>query len=143
MKAHDNVDTDAFGNPFGLTGVWDALSVITHNLVVQCDPPLVDSPVWGCTDQNGDAAGGPPISGIDYEVFLVGAPGWFTEGTLPSEIPSLAELEGVYGLAGSWSGGIMVSSAEMKYTTLTVIPEPSTALLIGIGLLGLAGNRRL
>ena len=136
VKTHDNVDTDAFGNPFGLTGVWDALSVLASSSTVDC-PPGQEDPVWGCLDE-----GAPELDGSTFEVFLIGAPDWFTEGTLPSAIPSLGVLQGAYGLAESWSGGSTVASAEIEYTTL--IPEPSTALLVGIGLLGLgvAGNRR-
>ncbi|MCS5635731.1 MAG: hypothetical protein NZ990_04380 [Myxococcota bacterium] len=136
VKTHDNVDTDAFGNPFDLTGVWDALSVLVPNTTSDC-PIGQEDPVWGCLDESA-----PELDGSSFEVFLVGASDWFTEGTLPSEIPSLGVLQGAYGVAQSWSGGILVASAEIEYTTL--IPEPSTALLVGIGLLGLgvAGNPR-
>ena len=143
VKTHDNVDLAIWGPIFGLsTGVFDALSVTTHSVLVACPPPLISDPLFGCIDGNGDPAGGPEISGTSFEVFLVGAPDWFTDGTLPSEIPNLAELTGAFGLAESWSGGVNVASAEIEYTTL--IPEPSTALLVGIGLLGLgvAGNPR-
>ena len=142
VKTHDNVDLAIWGPFFGLsTGVFDALSVTTHSVTVHCPLPLINDPLFGCIDENGDPAGGPEISGTSFEVFLIGAPDWFTDGTLPSEIPSLAELTGVFGLTESWSGGDHVASAEIEYTTL--IPEPSTALLLGLGLVGLAARRRV
>jgi hypothetical protein len=138
VETIDNFDADANGNPFGLTGLIDALSIFGSSIVVDCSNGTVD-PVTGCSDPNA-----PWDYGQEIGINLIDNGSWFSGDVLPDTIPDISALLGVYGSGVDWLGGAEVGDFIVDYDTMTVsaVPVPTAVWLFGSGLLGLVGIAR-
>jgi len=67
-----------------------------------------------------------------------------TPSPIDAIINLVATVVGVHQITvgGSWSDGVDVFSLAESTFILTVVPEPGTALLVGLGLVGLAASGR-
>lgn len=91
---------------------------------------------WGATDSGGVA---PPVSGvpISYAVPLMTA----VANSVPLVNSTLVTLNAISGVAFGEPNDLVVQ-ASFAVTGVTIIPEPSTALLAGLGFAALAARAR-
>jgi hypothetical protein len=141
VETVNNFDADAFGNPFGITGIVDVFLLSAGNIIVDCSNGTVD-PVTGCDDPNA-----PWLGGIDIRINFISNSNWFGEGVLPTDIPAFGDLIGVFGSGEEWESGGLVGEFEIQYNSLSVssvsaVPVPAAAWLFGSALLGLGAMKR-
>ena len=137
VETIDNLDADAIGNPYGLTGTFDVLSIFGSGIVVDCSAGTVD-PVTGC--DNPDA---PWLYGEEFGVNLIWNSDWFSGNILPTSIPALENLVGIYGHGDNWSDGTEDGTIDIEFnaasSSISAVPVPAAVWLFGSGLIGLIG----
>jgi hypothetical protein len=136
LETLDDFDADAAGNPFGLTGIIDVLSIASDNVVDDCSAGVVD-PVTGCSDPDA-----PYLGGTEFQVHLVGGSDWFTgNDVLPLSQDAPTSL-GAFGQGELYAGETVIGSMEIDFNTS--VAEPAALGLFGLGLagVGLAARRR-
>lgn len=143
VEAVGDFDADANGNPFGITGIVDILLFDGGEYNVDCTGGTVD-PVFGC-----DLPNAPKLSGTEFRLLIINSGDWFAGNALPSSIPDIGGLIGVYGEGDIWSADTSVGEVQMEFTSMTAsvqapapVPAlgPSAAVLL-TGLLGFAMSR--
>lgn len=137
LETLDNFDADANGNPFGVTGIVDVLTIAGGNVVVDCSAGTVD-PVTGCSDPDA-----PVIGGTEFLFHLVAADDWFNGiDVLPSSLNPAGGFVGQYGEGELIQNGAVVGYVEVDFNQ--TVPAPATLGLFGIALagLGIAARRR-
>jgi hypothetical protein len=135
LETLDNFDADAAGNPFGLSGIVDVLSIVAGDVVVDCSMGTVD-PVTGCSDPNA-----PLLGGTEFQVHVVAASDWFMgDAVLPTSLFPANQI-GVWGNGDLFQGETVIGHVEIDFNS---VPGAATLGLVGLGLLGLgcAGYRR-
>lgn len=140
IDTYKDFDTDAAGNPFGVSGLVDGLGVYGGDLTVDCSNGG-DIPI--CSDA-------PPISGMELGVEIMAGVDWLIDdATLPDFIPAFGDLLGVFGWGELWADRELVGSIEIAYSSMqqldaaNEVPEPSVLALLGLGILALrfSGHR--
>lgn len=137
LETLDNFDADAAGNPFGVTGVVDVLSIFGGNTLVDCTGGTVH-PITGCSLENA-----PRLSGEEFGINLIASAGWFSgDDVLPTGLTPAGGLT-LFGGGEQYSGETVVGELAVDFNSIAV-PEPATFGLFGFGIagLGLATRRR-
>lgn len=120
------------GQPFDMIDIWGFSGTGT------CPQAVLD--VKGYCDQTD------MNPGTAFELGLVmGMPAnWFGGTNLPNYIPNLDALLGIEVWASEFEGGVKVGSfgATVNSMTVSSVPVPAAAWLLGSGLIGLAGVAR-
>jgi len=75
----------------------------------------VDDPILGCSDPEAGLLGGQ-----EYLVIFAGPDTWFSGNSLPSSIPDISSLIGIFGQGQIWAAASQTGSAELGFTTLAV-----------------------
>ncbi len=121
VETSNNFDADAAGNPFGLTGSIDVLSLDFGMFLVDCTGGAVD-PVTGCSIPDA-----PIISGQEFQVHFVAAYDWLSsDDTLPATLsPASGSLQ-IFGSGEQITGGATSGQIEVAYSsslTFGTVPE--------------------
>lgn len=129
VETIDNLDADALGNPFGVTGTVDVLSIFATTDVVACPVGQINPATGACLV---DAA---VVESEFHSINYVGASDWFSgTGVLPSSLLASNELIGIFGNFESQDNTGITATADVVYQALntTSVPTPAPiALLLG------------
>lgn len=116
--------TSTIGNGSGFAGLFDASSIVSSNIAAGAA-----GNVLGVKFYNATSIGSATAYGIVSNLSLLcPTPNWVNP-------PNPFEVE-VDVTSGAWLGSRTVNSLGFYPDTLIVIPEPSTAMLVGVGVAG-------
>ena len=144
VETLDNLDLDAAGNPFGLSGIADIMTIQGSTIVVPCMPPDIDPVTGECNDPSSVE-----LEGDEFLLILAHTTDWFSGNNLPTSIPDQSGLIGVAGEGRRMDNSVEIAESEITYSSFTVSPFTAVPALgpiaIGVtaGLLGILGMRRI
>lgn len=127
--------TDLANAIFGLAGNYDAFSTAVTNTALL---PAGTGSTWST---NNDGTSSFTLAGTVEGNFGAGASGTALDLYRILNATSGANPTGTVGL-GSYEGTFTISNAGVVGFAVTAVPEPSRALLAGLGLAGIAFRRR-
>ena len=134
----DDLDLSTVGNPFGLSGVVDVLSVFAITDVVDCTGGTIDPLTGACSIANA-----PILSGEHHGVNFVADSSWFTGiNDLPAAMLPLSSFVAIVGRTEIYTNGPNPTHrVEIVYAASSV-PAPAPTLLVGLGMALLIVKRR-
>ncbi|HIG00972.1 MAG TPA: hypothetical protein EYQ66_06650 [Myxococcales bacterium] len=147
VETLDNLDLDAAGNPFGLSGIADIMTIQGSTIVVACMPiedPDIDPLTGECNNPSAVE-----LEGDEFLLILAHTTDWFSGNNLPTSIPDQSGLIGVAGEGRRMDNSVEIAESEITYSSFTVSPFTAVPALgpiaIGVtaGLLGILGMRRI
>lgn len=131
LETLDNFDADAAGNPSGVSGVVDVLSIFGGDVVVDCTGGTID-PITGCSLPNA-----PLFGGKEFAINLIASSGWFSgDDVLPTGLTPAGGLT-LFGEGEQFSGETVVSEFAIDFNTSAAMPEPAMLSLFGFGIASL------
>ena len=119
------------GNPFGVSGVVDVLSIFGGDVVVDCTGGVID-PITGCLLPNA-----PLFGGKEFAINLIASSGWFSgDDMLPTGLTPAGGLT-LFGEGEQFSGETVVNEFAIDFNTSAAMPEPAMLSLFGFGIASL------
>ena len=140
---------------------WAAGYSQTHSVYGTFDDwrlPTTLQPDASCSDQSGGVSSGLDCTGSEMghlfnvdgissssaHPFLYAPSGYYWSGTVYAPVPSAAWFDGI--LTAGWQGYApktqLLNALAVRDGDIAPIPEPSAAVLLGLGLSGLAASGR-